>query len=142
MAVGGVFACALSLAALAQLGGSPAPSPSGHRSRICRMDSNCAPASGPLYGSESTAACRPRCGGPYRFAGLMRRRQWSWRREKGVDGTAVAQLTADELAPGTTYSLQLAATDGETSSGATVQLLVTDPAYSLIPLDEGIVHNQ
>ena len=67
MAVGGVFACALSLAALAQLGGSPAPSPL--RTQITNLSDGfkLRPGERPLHGSESTAVLSC-CGGPYRFA--------------------------------------------------------------------------
>ncbi|MGH3426924.1 MAG: hypothetical protein ACRDQZ_05065, partial [Mycobacteriales bacterium] len=54
-----------------------------------------------------------------------------------VDDSMVTMLAADDLSAGGTYSLELSASDGHSSIGATVQFFVTDPTYSLIPLNEG-----
>jgi hypothetical protein len=54
-----------------------------------------------------------------------------------IEEAAVAELAADDLDAGEAYLLTLEASDGDRSSAATAQVSVIDPAYSLVPMDEG-----
>ncbi len=54
-----------------------------------------------------------------------------------VGNSAVAEVSADALVAGATYTLKLDASDEQASASAQIQFLTTDPSYTLIPLDEG-----
>jgi hypothetical protein len=57
--------------------------------------------------------------------------------EGGVGDEAVAELVADDLVTGESYALLLTASDGHSVSRAKAEILLADPQYSLIPLEEG-----
>ncbi len=135
MVAGGLAACAI--VALVHLGAEPTPAPL--RAQI----TNLADGFKLRPGEQRAVEVRVAGGGP------ALRWTLSLRAAGGgeataiasgagvVAGTAVAVLSGDDLAAGTAYSLELVATDGYASNAATVEFLATDPAYALIPLDEG-----
>lgn len=133
---------ALGVAALVQIGSSAPSVP------IPALVAQIAqPLPGTKLPSGSAAQVRIRVQGgnvaALAWAVALRRRVDGYETATLANGTGVvldelvAELIGDELVSGVAYLLELTATDGETTVAAQSEILVTDPQYALIPLDEG-----